>query len=182
MIPDPAQPLSSVDGGVIWTRVPAGVYRIRARHPSTRFASFVATCAPGRVVNANPPWGLHELGKAQKATVSARWTGFGALVRLERLRVSKLPPGATVRIRCTGALCPFKRRTAAKPTGQGVDLLTCWARALREFRAGQTVEVLVTARKYNGKLVRWRFSGGRMPTAVKLCVPLGKTKPRKRCG
>lgn len=61
VIPDPAQPSSSIDGGVIWTRVPTGVYRVRAQHPDRRFASFVATCRPGRVVNANPPWGLHEL-------------------------------------------------------------------------------------------------------------------------
>ena len=60
VIPDPAQPESSADGGVIWTDVPAGVYTIRAASPTTRFASFVATCKPGRVVNANPPWGLNE--------------------------------------------------------------------------------------------------------------------------
>ncbi|WP_259316172.1 hypothetical protein [Capillimicrobium parvum] len=61
VVPDPAQQRSSIDGGVIWTRVPAGIYRIRAKHPTRRFASFVATCEPGRIVNANPPWGLHEL-------------------------------------------------------------------------------------------------------------------------
>lgn len=63
VIPDPSQKRSSKDGGVVWTRVPAGVYTIRAKHPSRKFASFVATCRPGRVVNANPPWGLYELGK-----------------------------------------------------------------------------------------------------------------------
>ncbi len=62
VVPDPAQASSSIDGGVIWTRVPTGVYRVRAHHPERRFASFVATCRPGRVVNANPPWGLYELG------------------------------------------------------------------------------------------------------------------------
>jgi hypothetical protein len=61
VIPDPAQRSSSIDGGVVWTRVPRGVYLVRARHPTRRFASFRATCAPGRVVNANPPWGLYEL-------------------------------------------------------------------------------------------------------------------------
>jgi hypothetical protein len=61
VIPDPAQTSSSIDGGVIWTRVPTGVYRVSAHHPDRRFASFVATCRPGRVVNANPPWGLHEI-------------------------------------------------------------------------------------------------------------------------
>ena len=61
VIPDPAQKRSSKDGGVIWTGVRSGRYVVRAKHPSRRFASFVATCKPGRIVNANPPWGLHEL-------------------------------------------------------------------------------------------------------------------------
>jgi hypothetical protein len=61
VVPDPSQPASSKDGGVIWTEVPAGVYRISGHSPTTRFASFVATCKPGRIVNANPPWGLYEL-------------------------------------------------------------------------------------------------------------------------
>ncbi len=93
VIPDPAQPRSSIDGGVLWTRVPAGVYRIRARHPSTRFASFVATCRPGRVVNANPPWGLHELGRPMRASVSAGWSVSGSDVWLRSLRATRLPAG-----------------------------------------------------------------------------------------
>jgi len=64
VIPDPAQRRSSKDGGVIWTGVPAGRYVVRAHHPRTRFARFVATCKRGRIVNANPPWGLYELGPA----------------------------------------------------------------------------------------------------------------------
>jgi hypothetical protein len=62
VIPDPLQMESSPDGGVVWTGVPTGVYTIRAHSPTTRFAKFVATCKPGRVINANPPWGLYELG------------------------------------------------------------------------------------------------------------------------
>ena len=61
VVPDPSLSESSVDGGVIWTEVPAGVYRVSASHPTTRFADLVATCKPGRLVNANPPWGLREL-------------------------------------------------------------------------------------------------------------------------
>ena len=181
VIPDPAQQRSSIDGGVLWTRVPAGSYRIRARHPSTRFASFVATCAPGRVVNANPPWGLHELGKAMTATVSARWSVRGANVRLRRLRAAKLPSGATVLVRCIGRRCPFTRRTAANQKGTRLDLLDTLGPAVRRLRAGQTVEVLVTAHGYAGKLVRWRLRRGHKPTAVRRCVPLGNTKPRRRC-
>jgi hypothetical protein len=63
VLPDRRQKASSKDGGVIWTEAPAGVYTISARHPRTRFASFVATCKRGRIVNANPPWGLYGLGR-----------------------------------------------------------------------------------------------------------------------
>ena len=107
VIPDPLQQLSSIDGGVVWTRVPSGVFRITAHHPATRFASFVATCKPGRVVNANPPWGLHELGKRNTAKVSLTWSG----TQLRRFRVTDLPPRATVRLRCAGNGCPFKSRS-----------------------------------------------------------------------
>jgi hypothetical protein len=61
VIPDPSLTETSIDGGVIWTEVPPGTYTVRAKHPTKRFASFRATCRKGRVVNANPPWGLHEL-------------------------------------------------------------------------------------------------------------------------
>jgi hypothetical protein len=61
VVPDPAQQRSSIDGGVVWPVVPPGTYRIRASAPGSRFASIVANCVPGRIVNANPPWGLHQL-------------------------------------------------------------------------------------------------------------------------
>ena len=166
VIPDPAQPRSSIDGGVVWTRVPTGVYTIRARHPSTRFASFVATCEPGRVVNANPPWGLHELGKRNPAKVQLAWTGS----ELRRFRVTDLPPRAAVRVSCTGDGCPFEQRST-RTLGP----------ALGKIRAGQTLEVRVTAHAYDSKLVRYRLRGGQRPRAVTRCIPLGNTKPRRRC-
>ena len=181
VIPDPAQQRSSIDGGVVWTGVRAGVYRVRARHPSTRFASFVATCRPGRVVNANPPWGLHELGRQMPASVSALWSVSGTHVRLRRLRVAKVPVGAIVRISCAGGRCPFKRRTVTKQESTRVDLLPALGRAARRLRAGQRLKVLVTAHAYDGKLVHWRLRTGRLPKRVTRCIPLGKTKPRPRC-
>jgi hypothetical protein len=67
VIPDPAETATSNDGGIIWTGVPAGTYRVIVSSPATRFASFLATCEPGRIVNANPPWGAYELGPGEKA-------------------------------------------------------------------------------------------------------------------
>ncbi len=66
VIPDPSETESSGDGGIIWDVVPPGAYRVVADHPTTRFASFLASCAPGRVVNANPPWGAYELAAGEK--------------------------------------------------------------------------------------------------------------------
>jgi hypothetical protein len=172
VVPDPAQQRSSIDGGVIWTRVPAGVYTIRARHPGTRFAAFVATCSPGRVVNANPPWGLHELGRPMRATVAARWTVRGAAVILRSLRVAAVPQRGVVRLRCSGRGCPFRSRRLRRP-GRRLEL--------RGLRAGQTIDVLVTAPGHDGKLVRWRLRSSRRPAAVTRCVPLGNTRPRRRC-
>lgn len=66
VIPDPTETATSEDGGIVWTNVPAGSYRIVTLSPTTRFASFLATCEPGRVVNANPPWGAYELSPGEK--------------------------------------------------------------------------------------------------------------------
>jgi hypothetical protein len=67
VIPDPALTETSIDGGIIWTEVPRGNYTVKAKHPGTRFASFRAACRQGRIVNANPPWGLYQLKAGEKA-------------------------------------------------------------------------------------------------------------------
>ena len=66
VIPDPNQPSSSEDGGIIWPEVEAGRYRVMTDAPDADFASFLASCEPGRIVNANPPWGAYELASGEK--------------------------------------------------------------------------------------------------------------------
>jgi hypothetical protein len=66
VIPDRSRTETSGDGGIVWTEVPMGTYRMITESPSTRFASFLATCKPGRIVNANPPWGAYELAGKEK--------------------------------------------------------------------------------------------------------------------
>ena len=61
VIPDRDLEASSRDGGVLWTDLPAGVYRVDGHNPASGHAGFIATCEAGRLVNANPPWGLYEL-------------------------------------------------------------------------------------------------------------------------
>jgi hypothetical protein len=174
VVPDPSQRASSKDGGVVWTNVPTGVYTISAHDPATRFARFVATCRPGRVVNASPPWGLYQLGLANPARVSARWSVRGAQTVATSLSVRTLPTAAEVRVSCSGRGCPFGSR-AFRPRGQGLVI-----RRVR-LRAGDRLEVAVSAHTFNGLVARWVAIAGRAPTATKLCVPLGYAIPRRLC-
>lgn len=75
VIPDTSKTASSSDGGIVWVEVPAGTYRITGTNPDTRFASFLATCAPGRVVNANPPWGMYELAPGEEPLAASDVAG-----------------------------------------------------------------------------------------------------------
>ncbi len=61
VIPEQGLDRSSRDGGVLWKDVPAGTYEVTGSNPGTAHAGFIATCEPGRLVNAGPPWGLYEL-------------------------------------------------------------------------------------------------------------------------
>ena len=60
VLPDPTLTATSRDGGVLFLNVPSGVHTLRATHPAHKFAKVRATCAPGRFINASPPWGLWE--------------------------------------------------------------------------------------------------------------------------
>jgi hypothetical protein len=66
IVPDPRQPASSVDGGVLWLEVPPGYYWLEPSHPTERLAPFLAHCENGRLVNASPPWGFYELAPGEQ--------------------------------------------------------------------------------------------------------------------
>ena len=65
VIPDSSLPATTRDGGIVWPVVPAGTYKVTTVSADARFAEFTATCAPGRVINANPPWGAYELEETE---------------------------------------------------------------------------------------------------------------------
>ncbi len=180
VIPDPAQKASSQDGGVVWTGVPSGVYTITAHHPSSRFASFVASCRPGRIINANPPWGLHQLGLPNPARISASWSRqHGGLV-LGKLTARGLPTASVVRVRCAGRRCPFSTRIL-RPTGVTVDIRAALGTGPVRLRPGQQIEVTITAHAYDGAVVRWTIASSGLPRPARLCVPLGNTQPQRHC-
>ena len=133
-------------------------------------------------MNANPPWGLHELGKAMPARVSARWSIQGSRAMLRSLTATKLPKNASIRMRCSGSRCPFTSRALSPAAGSATaDLRQALGAAARRLRAGQTLEVAVFAHAYDGTVIRWTIASGRTPKPTTLCVPLGNIAPR-RCG
>lgn len=84
VVPDVNRTSSSKDGGIIWPIVPAGTYRIVTSSPTARFASFLATCAPGRIINANPPMGAYELSPGESARTFSNVAGSLDSVKVKR--------------------------------------------------------------------------------------------------
>jgi hypothetical protein len=165
VIPDAAQVKSSEDGGVIWPVAPAGTYTVRAQHPSARFAPFTATCAPGRIVNANPPWGLHQYGLANATSIKVGWSGD----RLQMIRASRLPKRSAITVSAPGRPVRTLVRASSRPTYR-LDV------AELGLRRAQTITIRATAPAHDGTLVR--LADGAPTTR---CVPLGETRPRPRC-
>ena len=161
VIPDRTQRTSSKDGGVIWPVVPAGAYTISARG----FAPFAATCAPGRVVNANPPWGLHQLGRANPIKIRLGWSG----TRLSSIRATRVARHTTITVESSG----HPARTLVRSSATATVTVSTGKLALRR---SDTFTLRATAPGYDGTLIR--VSGGRVTTR---CVPLGETKPLARC-
>lgn len=152
VVPDPAQRRTSDDGGVIWPVVPAGVYAIGGVAKGTTFRPFTATCAPGRIVNANPPWGLSQDGKANPARLQ---------LRARSLRATRLPKDTTITL---GARTLLKAATTS-------------SRTLRLPAVPRPFTIVATAPAYDGVALRV----GRSGAATRLCVPLGQTRPRASC-
>jgi hypothetical protein len=162
VIPDRSQPKSSADGGVIWTGVPTGTYKITGHHPTTRFAPFTATCAPGRIVNANPPWGLHELGLPNPTTYTSGWDG----VRAKTFTLAKLPRGARVTLTYAG-------KTTTLVTKTTKSTLDVAPRLPRTLRAGRTLSLAITANAYDGVRLDLRLRARRAPIVRATALPLG---------
>ena len=58
VIPDAEQPATSIDGGVVFVRVPPGDYTMTGSKEGTVWSTVDLQCVPETVVNAGPPLGL----------------------------------------------------------------------------------------------------------------------------
>jgi hypothetical protein len=116
------------------------------------------------------------------ALVGTRWVIHGTRFSLRQLTLSQLPKTWTAQIRCAGRHCPFARRTLKGRVKRGTaSVLGSLKRSQRRFRAGQTLEVWVSAPGLNTKVARLTLKPGRIPATRALCAPAGAVKPQKRC-
>ena len=123
-------------------------------------------------------------------TLGATWptTGRGRSAAptftLKALRVTQqFPKGWKAVIKCSGKKCPFKSKTlkAAKVKKQASSVISSLSKKQRKFRAGQTIEVWVSAPNYNTKVARITLKKGKQPAIVPYCVLPGSSKVQKTC-
>jgi hypothetical protein len=111
------------------------------------------------------------------SAINNTWGVRGSSARALVLRATNVPAGATITMSCKGRGCGFERkRFRAKKTGT-VDLLKILGRKRAGFRAGQTLEIRITARGYIGKDVRFKFKKGTIPKGTVRCIQPGASKP-----
>jgi hypothetical protein len=61
ILPDPTLKATTIDGGVIFSNVAPGEYRMTATKVGKRFSDVKVRCRKGLLVNAAPPRGLQEI-------------------------------------------------------------------------------------------------------------------------
>jgi hypothetical protein len=115
------------------------------------------------------------------ANVSSGWSVRGTRVTIDRLLITSGRDDMTVELRCSGKRCPLHRKSAAKPRGGRVNVLSAIRRYRHRFRAGQTLEVRVTSPARMGKVVRYKLVRGKTPVGRTLCLAPGEGQAPRRC-
>jgi hypothetical protein len=101
---------------------------------------------------------------AIRASLSQSWSVKGSRLTVRRLRLARLPHGVVLRLACSGRGCPLRSRTA-HAAGSTLDLLKTLGRT-RSFRAGQRLELRLTAAGHVTQVIRIALERGRRPRAV----------------
>ena len=82
-----------------------------------------------------------------------------------------------------GLKCPFRSKTlkAGKVKKAASTIISALSKSQRRFRAGQTLEIWVSAPSFNTKVARLVLKKGKIPTTEPYCVKAGETKVQKTC-
>jgi hypothetical protein len=117
--------------------------------------------------------------------VASKWDVNGSRLTLTSLQVTQqFPKGWKAVIKCSGKpKCSFRSTAlkAGKVKRGAATVISKLSKKQRKFKAGQTVEVWVSAPGFNTKVARLKLRKGKIPTTQPFCVVPGETKPKKTC-
>jgi len=197
VIPDTTVTETSKDGGVVWTGLPAGTYTLSAQGAGSDWPQVDVTCADGRIVNANPPWGLNQEATTVPTKVKPTWTPRkGKAPRLTGLSVGKVPfqtlpeyavehdstidYRGRVTVSCTGTGC-FEPLTRHASLTRETDLMRLLGDSAKTLRPGRTLTVTLAVPGYDTRIDSWRIRPRRIPVRTTQCIPLGESLVRDAC-
>src|SRR3954468_22739022 len=125
--------------------------------------------------------GLAEPFPTVTSGASAKWLFNGPRFTLTQLTISNPPKGAKFEFRCAGRACPVRSKKLTGKLRRGlVDVRKSLGGKLK-YRAGQTIEVRISAPGFNTKVAQIRLRAGRTPSVIPLCLAPGASKPQKTC-
>jgi hypothetical protein len=133
---------------------------------------------PGNAVDENCD-GIRDALPPIVANLSVKWNVHGSRTRITRLLITSASRGTTAELRCSGRRCPFKRRSVTAPSGGRVNLLKKIRRYRSRFRAGQRLELRLTAPDKIGKVIRYPLKRNDTPVSRTLCLAPGASKPTR---
>ena len=106
----------------------------------------------------------------------------GKRIKLERMRITQLPAGAEAELRCKGRRCPLRRTRIFTPSRRGaINIVKPLDIDQRRFRAGQRVDLRISAPGHVGQVLRFNLKRGKQPTALQRCMPVGSAAIRRSC-
>ena len=129
--------------------------------------------------------GLAEPFPTLTSGVASKWDVKGSSLTMTSLQVTQqFPKGWKAVIKCSGKpKCSFKTISlkAGKVKKGAATIISKLSKKQRKFKAGQTIEVWVSAPSFNTKVARLVLRKGKIPTTQPFCVLPGQTKAQKTC-
>ncbi|MET0769879.1 MAG: PKD domain-containing protein [Solirubrobacteraceae bacterium] len=116
------------------------------------------------------------------ASADLRWRVRGKQIKLERMRLTRMPAGAEAELRCKGKRCPIRRTRIFTPSKRGaINVVKPLEIDQRRFRAGQRLDLRISAAGHVGQVLRFNLRRGKQPKALQRCMPIGSTSVRQSC-
>jgi dipeptidyl aminopeptidase/acylaminoacyl peptidase len=111
-----------------------------------------------------------------EAPISTLWQAARRWTRVMRLRVSDVPAGAKVEVRCKGRGCPIRRKVVRVRRGRA-NVQAVFGR--RKLRPGAVIEIRITRPGAIGKVVRYTIRPRKLPSSRRLCLQPGAKRPAR---